>query len=512
MLFKKRFFVSLIFFILILLTRFLGINWGQTFAFHPDENNMVSSVLQMNSQNLNPNFFAYGQFPLYLTYFTTPVHDFQTITLTLRFWSAIFSCLSLYFFYLIGLKIFESQKQTFIFILLLIFTPGLIQTAHFGTTESILIFVFAANIFLSFKIYDSPKKIIYLFISGLISGIGLASKISSLILTFPIFLSLFFLLLKKTNLWRIISYSTLFLLFSILIGIIFSPYSLINFPEFLSSMKYEIGVASGQIPVFYTRQFIDTLPYVFQFQKIFPYTNGLFVYIFGILGFVSLTKSFFKKHKSNPYLLLILFSSLVYFIYQGQLFVKWTRFMAPIFFIFPFLSIFLIQKIKNKILIYLFILLSIAPGVYFLKTYFYQDTRIQATEWINQNISQNNCALSESGNVINLPLYKSNINVVNFDFYNLDESLSLPRELEKTINNCNYIFVPSRRVFKNQNNPHFPQSQQYYQSLFSGDLDFNQIKKFSLSNSLFLNSENAEETWSVFDSPVVRIYSRHYEN
>ena len=41
-----------------------------------------------------------------------------------------------------------------------------------------------------------------------------------------------------------------FLILTILLAVLFSPYSLILWPDFLSSMKYETGVASGRLPVF----------------------------------------------------------------------------------------------------------------------------------------------------------------------------------------------------------------------------------------------------------------------
>lgn len=501
---RKLFFLFL--FTLTLFSRFYRLNWDNGFSFHPDENNMALSVFQMSWKNLNPNFFAYGQFPLFLTFFTTPKHDLTTITLTLRFWSAFFSSLSIFIFYFIGKKIFISSKYALLFYLFLIFTPGLIQLSHFGTTESILIFVFSANLWLSFLVYDHPFQKKYLFLLSVTSGIGLATKISALTLTIPFFFSLLFLFIKHRYFKIVFFQSLLFLSLTFFISILFSPYNLIKSTDFISSIKYEVGIANGSIPVFYTRQFINSIPYIFQIKNIFLYTNGIFIFLFGFIGLATLIYQYFKKRKINHYLLITLFSSLVYFIYQGQLFVKWTRFMSPIFFVPPLLSIFFIKNIKIKLIKYLLIFLAISPGIYFMKTYFFIDTRIQATEWINQNIPEGKSILSESGNVVNLPLFYSKVNVNNFDFYTLDENSDYQENLNQLILNSDYIFIPSRRVFKNQNNSNFPFSQNYYQNLFSGNLKFKEIKNFSNSNSLFLNSENAEETWSVFDNPIVRIY------
>ena len=504
---KLSFSVGVILILLTVFTRFFNLNWGNGYYFHPDENNMAMSINQMSYKNLNPNFFAYGQFPLFLTFFTTPRHQFSSIVLTLRFWSAVFSSISVLFFYLIISRFIKNKKNVFCSVILFIFTPGLIQLAHFGTTESILILVFLANIYFSLKFFEK-SKLTYIVFSSLISGIGLATKISSLILISPFLLSLFFSLLKNKKIFKFIFSSFLFLSLAFLIGYIFSPYNFLNFSEFKSSINYEVGVANGTIPVFYTRQFINSIPYIFQFQKIFPYANGISILLFSFFGFLIILKTYLK-HKFDSRLLLVLIPSLVFFLYQGQLFVKWTRFMAPIFFIFPFLATFFINKIKNKLLIVLVVIVCLIPGVIFFQRYFITDIRVQASDWINQNISSQSKILSESGNVVNLPVGQNNLEVDNFDFYQLDENRDYRDKLSSLIKNNDYIFIPSRRVFKNQSTSQFPSSQQYYQDLFSGKLNFSLVKTFSFNNSFLLNSENAEETWSVFDNPTIRIFKKN---
>ena len=488
-------------------TRFFNLDWGNGYYFHPDENNMAISVEQMRLGNLHPDFFAYGQFPLFLTFFTTPKHQFSSIILTLRFWSAVFSTFSVLFFYLIIKQFIKSQKIIYFSVLLFIFTPGLIQSAHFGTTESILILVFLVNIYYSIKILKNIK-LKYLILSALMSGIGLATKISSLILISPIFLSLLFSFLKNKKILKFISNTFIFLSITFLIGLIFSPYNVLDFSKFKSSMIYEIGVANGNIPVFYTRQFIDSIPYLFQFQKIFPYVVGIPILILSVISIFMLLKSFLK-HRFDTRLLLVLIPSLIYFLYQGQLFVKWTRFMSPIFFVFPFLVSILFSKIKKTTYLILLSTICLIPGVFFMKNYFLPDIRVQASEWINHFIPSRSRILSESGNVINLPLNQFDLEVNNFDFYKLDENIENKNQLQVLINDSDYIFIPSRRVFKNQNNSNFPNSQNYYQKLFSGNLDFKQIKDFYANNSFLLNSENAEETWSVFDNPTIRIFQKN---
>jgi len=510
---NKFFIIFIISLICLLFTRFYGLNWGNSFFFNPDENNMVNAILSMSFKNLNPNFFAYNQFPLFLTFFTTPKHDFYHIALTLRFWSAIFSSFSILFFYLIAKNFFSKKRELLTFVFLLIFTPGLIQLAHFGTTESILIFTFSVNLFLALNYFHHPK-FKYLFLTALISGVAIGSKITGVFFILPILISLILLLVEthhdaSLHRFKKFFFSILFLsILTLVFTFIFTPFSFLKFADFKNSMVYETGVATGTTQVFYTRQFLNTIPYLFQFQHIFPYTFGIFMFIFSIIGFFIFI--FDKKYKIlNTKYLIIFIPCLIYFLYNGQLFIKWTRFMSPLFFIAPLFTVFFLSKVKSKIIYLILFLLSILPGIYFCRRYFLTDNRPIASIWLINQIPSTSLILSEFGNVVNLPVYNSNFQVNNFDFYNLDSVPNLYSQLTTQIFKSDYIIVPSRRVFKNQNNSTFPFSQKYYQFLFSHQLGFSQIKQFDYNLSLFLNDENAEETWSVFDNPTIRIYKKN---
>src|SRR5690348_10414112 len=49
--------------------RIYNLNWGAPFYFHPDERNIASSISQLVfPSQLNPHFFAYGSFPIYLVF------------------------------------------------------------------------------------------------------------------------------------------------------------------------------------------------------------------------------------------------------------------------------------------------------------------------------------------------------------------------------------------------------------------------------------------------------------
>lgn len=483
---SSKLLVSII--LLAIITRFVGINWDNGYFSHPDENNMAVALSQLSDNNLNPHFFAYGQFPLYLGYYTLKIflpgsagpNTFPNSIYILRFYSAIFSLLFLYYGYLLSK---ELSINSIIFLSLIIFSPGLIQIAHFGTTESLLCFVFIANLYYLLKINDKPK-FKYFVISALLSGIAIASKITAVFFMWPIIL---------VGLYKKQYISTLFYcLLAILLLLALSPYNFIDINSFLSSMQYETGVARGSIEVFYTRQFLNTTPYLFQFTHIFPYVVGLPTFVF-----FAISLCFFIK-KPNTKLIFIILPVIVYFVYFGQLFVKWTRFMAPIFFVLPLLATIFISKLNKRLQIIITVLCCL-PGILFFTQYLKPNPRVVASDWINKNVAKDSTILSESGNVSDLRI-RPDINVINFDFYTLDNNHNNKIELEKILSKANYVLIPSRRVFKNQNNFMFPYSQDYYQQIFSNN--------FKLIYQTKGSAENAEETFTVFDFPTIRLYEK----
>ncbi len=519
---------------LLIYSRFINLGWGLPFPMHPDERNMAVALQELKCEfsifnfqfsNLrecfNPHFFAYGQFPLYLGYslvflmklfdgdLGTPI-GFQEATISLRLVSALASLITV--FVLLKIIFFisrnQSQFKTWFVLLVLIFSSYAIQFAHFGTTESLLMLFYSLIIFYSLKIFDS--KILntkYFILNTFFTGLALATKVSSIIfLAIPIIViaseakqSLSLRSLRRLRLLAM-TFGKIFIyiLFSLFIAFIFSPHNLLNWQEFLGSMEYERDVALGKTLVFYTRQFADTIPVWFQLTKVFPYALGIPMSLIGLIGFVGLT---WKDKKIN----LLRLAFVVYFLPNAFLFAKWTRFMAPVFPIMTLFAILVLLTIKvNNLLKIIVVIFVVTPGIFYLSVYQKPDVRFQATEWINENIPPNSYVLSETANVIDIPLAnKKNLNIISFNFYDLDGSLQLENELKEHLEKADYIFIPSRRIFANLNNE-YPLSNRYYEKLFSGELGFKKVAEFSAG----LNDEGAEETWTVFDHPVIRIYKR----
>ncbi len=574
--------------------------------------------------NLNPHFFAYGQFPLYTAYasdqlskiplylinqFQPTTHnqqfttDFPSAIFWLRFWSAITSSLTVLFIFLLTQKLLEkihSPSPITVFhlpiiaALLAAFSPGLIQSAHFGTTESFLTLFFLLSVYFSIRLIDKPLKQITLssyirvhfrdiLLLSLTIGLAIGSKLTGVLFLFPPLMALLLLMTKAKGKMRLKTKSVyviaglIILTGTVLTSLISSPYNMLDIPDFQSAVfGYEKDVAIGKYPAFYTRQFVNTTPIVFQAEKIFPYTLGWPVFILGTIGFllssghliVSLLSEVLlriknyelrikglklRKRKINSYFFILNSSFLIFFLPNAFLFAKWTRFMTPLlpfFSIFAAFTLFLfyramndfinisqnsILKIQNNIvnlknfrflvliLTFAFCVLSLLPGAAFMSIYARKDSRVIASEWIYKNIPDHSFILSETANVVDIPLVLPtapntqsaipDYTVISFDFYHTDESPQLFSQLIFDLIKADYILVPSRRIFANYMRlpAEYPLITKYYQLLFSGTLGFEEVSEISSYPSLgsiHFPDENAEETWTVFDHPVIRIFKK----
>lgn len=552
---------------ILIYTRFVNISWGLPYPFHPDERNMADAIVRLTcgvtgsafslSNCLNPHFFAYGQLPLYVGYLLIAFKhavtgvlslppSFVESVVALRLVS-VASSLLLVFVLIKCVDIFISGRPRVIPLLLFIFVPSFIQFAHFGTTESLLMLEYVAIIYYSLLLLEGQNKKRDAFIAALLTGVAFATKVSAVLFAVVPLLALFKDSWTKRKWEEIISFMFAAIVFCttvVLVFFILSPQNVISFPEFVSSIRYESDVALGRVIPFYTRQFLHKTPILFQLEHIVPYALGWPLTILAVCGFVFLS---WKDRRIN----LLRFSFLVYFLPSAFLYAKWTRFVAPVLplalllatiFLYRFVEFMPVRRYLSVLALWIIVFLAIVPGVAFLSVYVNQDVRFRASEWIYGHIDPDRFILSETANVVDIPIpspanetpYPSYF-FDSFNFYDVDVDRIKRDILETDFARASYIFIPSRRVFMNLScaRPHgrfnapsvktcdylrkeYPVAYDYYDGLFSGRYGFRSVAEFTSYPKIRIGGktliefpdEEAEESFTVFDHPVIRIYNR----
>src|SRR3989344_5089665 len=477
--------------------RFFNLNWDSGYSFHPYERNIANAVSQIKFfSQLNPHFFAYGGLLIYLYRATGEIiaaitqdfswiYDWGHINIIGRFYSALFSTLTLPSIYFLAKKIF-NKRTAVIATSLAVFTVTFIQTSHFSITENFLIFISVLICLSSANVLKKSKLRDYI-LCGVLVGLAAAAKTTGILfLIFP--LTAYFLSITKApyKFLRRILYLFSLLITTLTTFTIFSPYTFLSWEKFMESMRYESGVALGTLPVPYTLQFTNTYSYLFQIKNFFWQLGPVSLLL--VPSFILFLIAILKT-KDKRFVLLLSFP-LTYFLYVGDWHTKFIRFMLPTFpFIVITISYFLYKtqvKIKflGNALTLLTLVITIFWAIAFFSIYINKQTRIAASEWIYENIPSNSKILGEhwdDGLPLGVEPFSQNIyNVEQLTIYEPDNEAKIDYYADK-LSDADYIIINSRRLYGTLIDlpEKYPITSHYYKLLFNNSLGYKKIAEFS---------------------------------
>lgn len=515
--------------------RFYNLNWDIGLSFHPDERNIAAAVSRLHFFNqLNPQFFAYGGFLLYvyratgefLYYFTGDpswILSWEKINIIGRFFSAVFSTLTIPTIYILTKRLFNKIDVALFASSIAAFTVSFIQIAHYGVTESLLAYLAVLLCLLSVYLIEKPRFKSYT-LCGIIYGVAIATKISGLpLILFPFTAYLIVVLKKPYSFRSFFRNSLLFLAFLVvgsLVFVIFSSYIFSSWDKFLESMRYESGVATGRFTVPYTLQFTDTTPYLFQIKNLFWQLGP--IAFFSIIGFALLPS--ILTHKNAGKLGLFLLFPTVYFAYLGSWHTKFIRFMIPIL---PFLIIaasFMLVSLRSKwkvlgnMWVTLFFALTVLWAFAFFSIYTREQTRIVASKWIYQHIPAGSKIFGEHWDD-SLPVSFPDFNLSRSRYYIEELTIYEPDNeakrlyYAKKLSQADYIVISSRRLYGTliHLEEKYPLTSRYYKLLFAGKLGYEKVAEFTSYPSLFgieIKDDDSEESFQVYDHPKVMIFAK----
>lgn len=556
--FSKNKFIIFIIFLFAFLLRLYALNWDTNNHLHPDERFLtmlvtdislptsISQYFNTSTSPLNPynypsyQFFVYGTFPIFLIKTLAVLFHFDNydqITLLGRVVSAFFDASNIVLLYFIAKKFLKSFYKFIpsIFYSLLVLP---IQLSHF----------FAVDTFLNFFLLLTFTLLSYNFfaLAFLIFGLALACKISALYFVPVIFLFILKKFLSSKNKLSLLLLTVYYSLLTILAFRVFQPYSFVNNidinPQFIGSLK---SLASYSNPdVYYPPgvQWINRLTLLNSFKNTGIWGLGLF---FSLPFIILLFKLFTKVKIKFNLLFLISVWAIFLFVFQSLQFVHAMRYQ---FIIYPFLCLILSAllfnfKIDKKIIIVLLILNSFYTFA-FLSIYSLPNSRVQASEWIKENISTDKVISNEYWDDA-LPLGFSPYQSETLAFFDPETSEKWEK-INQSLEKIDFMIMSSNRLWASipRVPEKYPQASKFYADLFSGNSNFSLVKKitsypgfpiaflkscfyFGPSNypgvkntwferddtcsypGLYFRDDSAEEAFTVYDHPQVLIFSKH---
>ena len=516
---------------------FYNLNWGAPYYFHPDERNIASAVTQLSfPDQMNPNFFAYGSLPIYAIYFAgflsqgfqIPQIDFSTAIYISRWYSAFFATLLIPLIFFIGKRLKDETTGIFA-AALTAFSTGIIQFSHFGTFELWLTFFTCIFFFLCLHLLKKRGSLLLILFS-LTLGVLAATKISHLVLL-PVALLVILVSELRNDKNKSIAHkigqtllsSIIIISLSFTVYALTNPFVFIDTESFKNSMEYESSVVLGTLPVFYTGEFFNTTPVIFQLTSIYPFLLNPAVEILFIISFFLLL--FFSIRKKRlDYILLLLFF-LILFLSQALLFAKWTRYMVPTLpFIYLLIALFIDENRQKKLTIYLQIgkITAMTASIifslsYFITTYIETSPWMKGAEFAKANVSIDSHVITEVYDLGTMIFNDTHHNVEQYNFYDLDTPHSglTFDSLQQKLSTADYIILPSQRILKSRfaNPDKFPNGYAFYKSLLDGTLGYTKIYETPCSifcKITYLNDPvfRFEQTANVFDKPTLFIYKK----
>ena len=545
---KNNIFAWLIFILLLSFSlRVFDINWDGQFSFHPDERmiGFVVDKLDWDFQNffspksgLNPNFFAYGSFPIYFLWIIRQAVEiligsklnFDELLNLGRIISACFDTVTVLLIFLLSKKLFGNKNQIALlaaFIYSISVLP--IQLSHYFAVDTILTCGIMLSIYLS-TVAVKTNGLFFLLLLGACIGITVATKVTGGLVILPIVFYLFFSE-KRGYIEKSLRILTV-VLTVLLVFFIAMPYALIDWTNFWEQISQQSKLYSDAYAFPYTLQYVGTLPYVYFLKNIFLWGIGPVAGCFGILGFVVFIKKMFqRKIQISLISMVILFFAIIYFAYMGFSQVKFMRYMLPIY---PMIAILagagvfaVLSKINRKAKPYIFCIIFAALIFYpisFMNTYTPLNTRSGATNWILKNIPKGSKIAIEHWDD-RVPITDNGTySFLELKLYDQPDDRKKWEAIDKLLAESDYLVIASNRLYKpiqkltecNLYKTCYPIASQYYKNLFSGKSQYEKIIEFSnhpmvpLLN-LIIDDTKSDESFSVYERPTIMIFKKDEE-
>jgi len=283
--------------------RLSNLNWDSKYSFQPDERMiaLVASEIKWESSvynflspesSWNPNFFAYGSFPIYLLKIANKAYlnvtgelaDFDRMINIGRVFSALFDTGVIVLIYFL-VKTIAPRKHKFnnwalysAFSYALFVLP--IQLSHYYAVDTILNFFILLTVFFAIKSVKQRKNI-YLILTYVTFSFATATKITALVLIpLIVFVSLY--LIFKRSLSKQYSIIIFSILIYFVILFLLMPYLFIDWREFFQQIKNQSRLFNDPFALPYTLQYVGTLKYLYFVKNIALWGTGIWFFVCAI--------------------------------------------------------------------------------------------------------------------------------------------------------------------------------------------------------------------------------------
>jgi YYY domain-containing protein len=511
--------------------RLVGVNWGGDSEPHPDERRIGFALEEISFRplQLNPHFFAYGSFPLYLqkawTSSASALHlasaDFHGRIRAARVLSALLGTAMVACLVALGSRLYGNATGVLAGVLLALCVLP-IQHGHFITVD---LYQAAFTLFVLERLARFVKtgERRAFWIGAALTGLTFATKASSVPLLLPVAFASF--LRPRDAMGRRLLAQSLMLIAAAfgLVAIFFAigePYALLDHRAFLHDVREQAEMVrnAGNVP--YTIQYLGSRLYFDDLRQAFTWGMGPALGVCALLGMIAAVLRGARSRQPAEIILLAFF--VPYFLVTGSFHVKFMRYLLPLYPLWCLWAARIVtgaahdikgwRRIGAIVLVAATALYALAFETIYLRPHVW----ITASRWFHREIPQNAMVLRphwEEG----FPLDVAGTEARRYQFRELplyepdtDQKMAT---LADALAAGDVLVFPTKRLYGSITNApeRYPQTVRFFELLFAGDLGYRLERVFASRPQLFgfeLDDDSSDESFTVYDHPKTLIFRK----
>lgn len=531
-----------------------GIAWPDSVGQYLD-----SATSPLNPYNRGFSTYIYGTVPLFLVKLAgtlTGMTVYGDAHLPGRALSSVCDLFSVWLLFLLGRRLF-SAATGLVAAALMATTVLSIQTAHFFVPDAFVMVFCLAALYTAVRAQSTPRWR-WFAATGLLIGLAVASKLTALpilmVLAIPIGEALrrsgWRGLIREGGARQVAPLPGVILAVAVTAGTfrLGQPYAFVaanplDFrfdPRWLDDLRYWRLVQSGASDTPPNLQWADRTPVLFGLKNLVLWGMGPLLGVAAVAGLVWAVAVFARRRRCPPVWQLVLVGwPLFHLVYFGAGFVQTMRYLLPAYPALILLGAALLVEVATRgrqrgwpawpipgprrwrvplgaVPAIVVVLGTLLYAVAFTGLYTRPTTREDASRWIYANVPAGSVIATEhwdDGLPVSLPgedlsVYEG----FQLELFFVDDRGKLDALLDQ-LDRADYIVLSSDRLAGviPRLPERYPMTSAYYRMLFSGDLGFESVARFTDAPSLFgvrIDDHTAEEAFTVYDHPRVMIFRK----
>ncbi|MBI1818534.1 MAG: glycosyltransferase family 39 protein [Deltaproteobacteria bacterium] len=507
------------------LVRLTNIDFDQHHFFHPDERRIAYAIGDLSFQplQLNPKFFAYGSFPIYIDKAANSLLGlidqrwlgYDSAIHTSRAVSGVMGTLTVLLVILLGFRLYDRPTGLLAGFLLAACVLH-VQNSHYGTVDITLTFLVLLALYRLTHVVQRGWTRDYL-IAGLIIGFAGATKASAFPIMLPLGIAAVSRIMKGD---RLVPVLLRVVGATILVGVAFAigqPYAILDFKDFTHDLLEQSGMVrnAGQFP--YTNQYVGTPKYGYELIQMILCGMAPPLALAAIWASGRHVAGVWRERAEE---IVLLAWVVPFFLVTGWFEVKFIRYLLPIY---PLMILWAAEWLLRvyrrggigRVALPTVVVGTTAALLAFLAIYSRPHTVVAGSEWVYKFIPAGSRILSQDwdeGFPMPLPggFNPERYKIVNFGYYEPDNPAKMAK-LAKELADAEYIAFQTKRLYgaTTQAAQKFPLTSNYFYLLFAGDLGYTLTYEEAARPNLFgleFPDEIVDESFTVYDHPKVLIF------